>query len=205
MKKTILLSLGVGLLTAGLSGFLQTRLLSAETTSTTDALPPAVFSVAGQGSSVETSGNPVRLVIPAIGVDAAVQSVGLAWQGTGNLGIPTNFTDVGWYNQGPAPGEPGSAVIDGHLDGHDVREAVFYNLDKLKVGDTVEVVDRAGKMLQFKVVDTKVYDYDAPTDEVFSGDSSKARLNLITCAGSWDKTQKLYNKRIVVFTELVGE
>ena len=44
------------------------------------------------------------------------------------MGVPTNFTDVGWYRYGPAPGTPGNAVIDGHLDGKSVPEAVFYNL-----------------------------------------------------------------------------
>ncbi len=119
------------------------------------------------------------------------------------MGIPTNFTDVAWYKDGPAPGALGSAVIDGHLDGKDTPEAVFYNLDKLQLGDVVEVIDTNGEILQFKVVDTKVYDHDAVTTEIFAGDASKARLNLITCAGSWDKTQKLYQKRVVVFTELL--
>lgn len=207
-RMAILLSLGVGLLSAGLSVFLQTKGLTVEALSAQIPLPvaPMALSVpapAGVASSYEIPGKPVRLIIPAIGVSANIQSVGLFWNGDGSMGIPTNFTDVAWYNGGPMPGEPGSAVIDGHLDGKNIKEAVFYNLGKLKAGDVVEVVDAAGKTLQFKVVGSKTYDYNAPTAEIFSGDSSKARLNLITCAGDWNKSQKLYNKRIVVFTELV--
>ncbi len=119
------------------------------------------------------------------------------------MGIPTNFTDVGWYKEGPVPGALGSAVIDGHLDGKDTPEAVFYNLDKLQPGDVVEVLDAKGKTLKFRVLETKTYDHDAISTEVFIGDTSKHLLNLITCAGSWDKTKKLYDKRVVVFTELV--
>lgn len=204
-KTAILLSLGVGLLSAGLSVFLQAR------SETIPGIPPGNVqsvaamapSVLGLGSSFETPGKPVRLVIPAIGVDAAIQSVGLFWNGNGEMGIPTNFTDVAWYNGGPRPGMPGNAVIDGHLDGKYIRRAVFYNLGNLKPGNLVEVIDASGTTLQFRVVRLATYDYNATTTDVFAGDASKAGLNLITCGGSWIKSQKLYDKRVVVFTELV--
>ena len=118
--------------------------------------------------------------------------------------IPTNFTDVAWYNGGPRPGMPGSAVIDGHLDGKDVPQAVFYNLKLLQPGDLVEVVDDTGDVLQFRVVGSKIYGYDTTTTDIFSGDTSKAGLNLITCTGDWDKNEKIYTERLVVFTERVS-
>jgi sortase (surface protein transpeptidase) len=215
----ILIFFIVGLLTAGLSVFVQARsqtqivqnshavdpkpatiLLSDKSAEIATATPAMV----GLGSSFKMPGKPVRLIIPAIGVDAAIQSVGLAWakENKGDMGVPTNFTDVAWYNNGPLPGMPGNAVIDGHLDGKKVQKAVFYNLGDLKPGDLVEVIDASGTILQFQVVRLMVYDYNAPTGDIFSGDASKARLNLITCAGDWLKSQKLYDKRIVVFTEL---
>ena len=66
----------------------------------------------------------------------------------------------------------------------------------------MEVIDQAGKNWQFKVVRLAIYDYTASTTDVFSGDASLARLNLITCAGDWIPNQKIYNQRVVVFTEL---
>jgi sortase (surface protein transpeptidase) len=202
-KKALLLSLSVGLLAAGLSAFLQTRGLNVQAFA--DALKSTVApaKAAGLGASFVAPGQPARLIIPAIGVNAAVQSVGLSWKGTGAMGVPSNFTDVAWYNGGPLPGAPGSAVIDGHLDGKDVPQAVFYNLGALKPGDVVEVVDTSGKMLKFKVLGSKTYDYTAPTTDIFAGGGPAARLNLITCAGDWVQSQKLYDKRVVVFTELV--
>ena len=199
----VVLSLGVGILTFGASAFIQARgavtvAPAPPITTTTTAAP------LGAGVSYEASGMPVRLIIPAIGVDANIQSVGMWWRVPTDMGIPTNLTDVGWYNLGPRPGEPGSAVIDGHLDGATVKQAVFYNLGKLQPGDSVEVVESGGKTLQFKVVATKLYDYNAPTTDIFNSDTSKARLNLITCAGDWIKGQGQYNQRIVVFTELVS-
>ncbi len=199
--RATLVSLSVGLLAVGFSILLQAR----GVTVSFFAVPPtlATTSVGGVGSSFEVPGKPERLIIPAIGVDAHIQSVGLSWRGNGDMGVPTNFTDVAWYDKGPLPGAPGSAVIDGHLDGKDVAQAVFFDLGKLNIGDLVEVVDTKGNTLQFRVVGTRTYDYDATTTDVFSGDLSKARLNLITCAGDWVAAQKLYAKRIVVFTERV--
>jgi len=203
-RTAILISFGVGLLVAGLSVFLQAQGVTVSALSSELPAPIVATSTpSGSASAYEIPGKPSRLIIPSIGVDANIQSVGLYWRGDGTMGIPTNFTDVAWYNGGPRPGEPGSAVIDGHLDGRDVKEAVFYNLGKLQTGDIVEVVDVAGKKFDFKVVDVKTYDYNAPTADIFSHDTSTSRLNLITCAGDWDKTQGLYNKRVVVFTELV--
>lgn len=200
-KKAVILSLSVGLLVAGLSLFLQTRAIPVQ------ALEEAVLSTVpapiGNGTSFAPPSLPARLIIPAIGVNAVVQSVGLSWKGDGTMGIPGNFTDVAWYNQGPRPGMPGIAVINGHLDGKDIPQAVFYDLDKLKPGDLIEVVDQKGMALQFQVVMSEVYEYDAPTTDIFLGNPSKARLNLITCAGDWNREHKVYEKRIVVTAELV--
>ena len=200
----LMVSFGIGLLAVAGSIFIQTRgesvfafLGNFSTTLSASSTP------LGSGTSYAQTGQPVRLIIPSIGVDANVQSVGLYWKGDGTMGIPTNFTDVAWYNLGPRPGMPGSAVIDGHLDGKDVKEAVFYNLDKLKAGDSVMVVDSKGKTLQFRVLATKLYDYQDSTDDIFSSNVPTPRLNLITCAGDWMPDQKLYDKRVVVFTELV--
>ncbi|MEK7611879.1 MAG: class F sortase [Patescibacteria group bacterium] len=202
-KTVILISLGVGLLSAGLSVFLQTRggtvydFLGGGLKPITGSLP------GGLGFSFQEPAEPIRLSIPIIGVDAAIQSVGLSKTGNGTMGIPSNFTDVAWYNGGVRPGTPGSAVIAGHLDGIKVPQAVFYNLKNLKPDDLVEVIDKEGRIFKFMVVEIKTYDYNAPAGDIFSGDSTKARLNLITCGGNWIKSKKLYDKRIVVFTELV--
>jgi LPXTG-site transpeptidase (sortase) family protein len=206
-KVAVPLSFGVGLLAAGVSIFFQTHGLSthylfAPIPTAIAETAPLASTTPSVGSSFQVPGQPMRLIIPSIAVDANIQSVGLFWNGDGSMGIPTNFTDVAWYNGGPLPGEPGSAVIDGHLDGKNVAQAVFYKLGDLKVGDLVEVIDNKGKTLQFKVVGSKEYAYNATTTDIFAGDVSKARLNLITCAGDWDKATKLYSQRVVIFTEL---
>lgn len=148
---------------------------------------------------------PVQLIIPAIGVDAAVQYVGLDPSGSGEMDVPSNFTDVGWYQHGVRPGMSGSAVIAGHYNGKAIPEAVFYDLERLDVGDEVIVLDADGAEEVFRVVNIATFDYDAPTTDVFMGAGEKKRLNLITCGGEWLAEKNVYDERTVVFTELVTE
>jgi len=196
-KKFILIAgtilfVSIGLLTAGLLIFTQPKTQAVE-----------LVEAAGTGSSIEMPAQPAQLLIPVIGVNAVVESVGLSKTASGEMGVPEKLMDVAWYNQGPLPGMPGSAVIAGHLNGRTISTGVFYNLTKLKLGDLVEIIDQKGEKFQFKVVDVKTYDYNASAKDVFLSDNSKARLNLITCSGDWIKDQKIYNKRTVIFTELV--
>lgn len=205
-KTAIILSLGVGLLTVGLSVFLQIQAndiksyVTENKKSAETAFIPA--GPIGLGSSLEAPDQPARLVIAKIKVDVKIQGVGQT--SNGEMGVPTNLIDVAWYNKGSLPGMPGSAVIAGHLNGKHTPNGVFRNISNLKPGDIVEVIDQKGKTLQFQVVALKTYDYNASASEVFKSDGSRARLNLITCAGDWIKSISLYNKRLVVFTELIS-
>jgi hypothetical protein len=149
---------------------------------------------------------PSRLHIPAIGIDAIVEEVGIVSQGkwAGDMETPTQspWTNVGWYGAGPRPGERGSAVIDGHLDDNHGLPAVFWNLRKLRVGDEVQVVMSNGKKLTFRV--TRIASYPpkaAPLQDIF-GNSGGIYLNLITCAGDWIPSQHQTTLRLVVYTTL---
>jgi hypothetical protein len=54
--------------------------------------------------------NPSRLIIASIGVDTAVESVGML--DDGNMATPwlSPWDDVGWYANGPRPGEVGRVL-----------------------------------------------------------------------------------------------
>ena len=134
-----------------------------------------------------------------------VQYVGLSTDGTGEMAVPSNFTDVGWYMEGVRPGMHGSAVMAGHYNGKGIPEAVFYDLDTLQVGDEVVIMSAERVENIFYVTRVETYDYDADTTDVFITTDGKARLNLITCGGEWLPEEKAYNKRTVVFTELLTD
>ncbi|MBK8540982.1 MAG: class F sortase [Ardenticatenia bacterium] len=153
----------------------------------------------------QEAGDPVRLEIPAIQVDAFIELVGLTPQDA--MDVPKGWMNAGWYHKGFRPGEAGNAVIAGHLDSSTGGPAVFWSLNQLAPGDEVFVTYSSGLRLQFQVEGNQVYDHDAegPTIDTIFGSSQTADLNLITCKGAWDYGNATYSERLVVFTHLVGE
>jgi len=144
-------------------------------------------------------GLPVNLKIPKINVDAAVEYVGLTAEGA--MGVPEGPLNVAWFNQGPRPGEIGSAVISGHEGWKDGIAAVFDSLYKLNKGDKLYIEDKNGIITTFIVRELRVYDQNGDAANVFGPSDGKAHLNLITCEGTWNSAQKSYSKRLVVFTD----
>lgn len=141
---------------------------------------------------------PARLRIPQLEVNAKIQYVGVA--ASGNMAVPTNFRDVGWYRYGTVPGQVGSAVIDGHVDNALGLPGVFKDLHRLRKGDRIYVQTKSGDELEFVVQDVKTYGYkDVPADLLF-GRTDAPRLNLITCGGSWVQAERTYDERVVVYT-----
>lgn len=142
---------------------------------------------------------PTHIEIPAIDVSAVVEKVGL--EEDGQMSVPDSGSVVGWYSKGYRPGKKGNAVLAGHVDDKNAP-AVFFYLKNLKVGDTVYLHGDHNQMLTFTVKEIKAYPYDkAPLEEIF-GRHEKARLNLITCTGQFDRNTGNHAERLVVFTEL---
>ena len=143
---------------------------------------------------------PTTIEIPKIQVQASIEKVGN--DSEGNMDVPKNFNDVAWYQLGYIPSQKGNAAIAGHLDTVTGDPAVFYNLNKLSVGDEI-FVKNDSKTLKFKVTEIQTYNFkEVPIKTVF-GPNDKPRLNLVTCNGAIDETRKNYQKRLVVFSEMV--
>jgi hypothetical protein len=144
-----------------------------------------------------------RLLISSIGVNAPIEDVGVTANGDLAVPLANPWTDVGWYQGGPVPGQHGSAVIDGHLNrpGGCCIPAVFWLLKDLKAGDIVTVTGK-GTTTHFKVTLVSVLSNNAPTAGIF-GNNSGTYLNLITCAGDWIPTQHQTTLRLVVYTTLI--
>lgn len=142
---------------------------------------------------------PERLSIPALNVNAAIEPVTVDAQG--NMDVPKLPEDVAWYSKGPFPGDPGDAVMAGHLDWTN-GPAVFAHLSQLKPGDEITVQRPNGASVHFKVTSTKVYPSSAhPADLFVTG--GPARLSLITCTGPWDVGARAYQERLVVDSTLI--
>ncbi|MFN8516267.1 MAG: class F sortase [Thermomicrobiales bacterium] len=146
-------------------------------------------------------GKPVRLKIPTIKVDAAIEYVGLAPDGA--MDTPKNYSNTAWYQLGPRPGDLGNSAIAGHVDSK-TGKAVFWDLPKLKAGDEVFVAGDDGVERKFIVTGIESYKReDAPLDRIF-GPSTARHLNLITCDvdSGFNRTTSSYGGNVVVYTEL---
>ncbi|HJU00012.1 MAG TPA: class F sortase, partial [Actinomycetes bacterium] len=147
---------------------------------------------------------PVRLRIPAIGVDTGLQRLGR--DRNGSVEVPSGrhkWDQAGWYAGGARPGDPGSAVMLGHVDST-AGPAVFYRLRELRPGDRVEVVGADGSTVRFAVTRTEQYPKTRfPTDDVYYPDLTP-RLRLVTCGGSFDPAAGSYRSNVIVFARLAG-
>jgi sortase (surface protein transpeptidase) len=165
------------------------------------APPPAVSSSEASFHSVRSYADvaePVRLRIPALGVDAPLTHLGVAPNGT--IEVPADFAVPGWFDQGPRPGQPGPAVILGHVDSK-AGPAVFYRLNRLPVGAVV-FVDRAdGSTVDFRVRGMQHVAKTAfPTDLVYAP-TLEPSLRLVTCGGRFDHTKSSYTDNVIVYAE----
>ena len=145
-------------------------------------------------------GIPAILTIPSINLSVQIEQIGLTLDGA--LDTPAGKNNAGWYRLGRRPGEIGSAVVDGHFgQWADGSGSVFDNLEKLQVGDEVYIKDEVGNTTIFIVRNTLSYEPSILVPEVFNSSDGRAHLNLITCQGVWNKSEKTFSKRLVVFTD----
>jgi len=142
-----------------------------------------------------------RLVIPKIGVDAPVVTLGVDSQGV--MQSPKSAFEVGWYDFTAQPGTGGNAVFSGHVDFASVGAAVFWNLRQLGPGDLVEVRLADGTAYQYLVVSSTSYPGDdAPVADIV-GPTGKDTVTLITCTGTFNREVRQYSHRLVVRAERI--
>ncbi|MET8770846.1 class F sortase [Streptomyces sp. NPDC004658] len=145
---------------------------------------------------------PTRLRIPKISVDAPFTSLELGDSGQLQPPPAADTNLVGWYADGAAPGEEGTAIIAGHVDTV-TSAAVFANLDELEPGDRFSVERADGRTAHFVVDSAETFAKDDfPSERVYA-DASRPEVRLITCAGDYDRTVRDYTDNLVVFAHLV--
>ncbi len=148
------------------------------------------------------AGRPTRLRIPAIGVDAAIEYVGLTPDGA--MDVPKDYDNTAWYAPGTRPGDVGNAAIAGHVDSQ-TGPAVFWELPTLKSGDAIVVVGDDGTERRFVVTGRESYQRaDAPLERIF-GPTTARQLNLITCdpSSTFDRSKGGYASNVVIYAALV--
>jgi sortase (surface protein transpeptidase) len=139
--------------------------------------------------------DPVRVHIPGIGVSSSLMRLGRAPDQT--IEVPADYQTAGWFAEGPRPGEPGPAVILGHVDSK-AGPGVFFELRQLTPGAEV-LVDRAdGSTIGFRVRSTQRVPKTAfPTALVYAPTLQPA-LRLVTCGGGFDREKGSYLDNVIV-------
>ncbi|MFG2063027.1 class F sortase [Micromonospora sp. NPDC048871] len=157
------------------------------------AEPPARETVAAPAAP-----RPVRLTVATVDINAPVKPVGDAADGTIDVPPLSRHEETGWYDRGPVPGEPGPAVIVGHVDTKS-GPSVFYDLHKLRVGETVEVQRADGSVAVFTVDSVERFPKDQlPADRIYGHDGPPS-LRLITCGGQWLGGATGYADNVIAF------
>jgi LPXTG-site transpeptidase (sortase) family protein len=136
---------------------------------------------------------PRRLELP--GVSAEVVPAGVS--ADGQLRLPDDPAQVGWWIGGAAPGEVGTVIIAGHVDSHTGEMGALFTLSELQIGDTVSLAT-AGQRYSYRVTGRRTVDkQDLPAD-TFAQNVSQ-RLVLITCGGRFHDGQ--YESNVLVYAD----
>ncbi|MEJ0072582.1 MAG: class F sortase [Candidatus Saccharibacteria bacterium] len=144
---------------------------------------------------------PKYIDIPKLKVHARILSEGVTK--SGQLQVPWNIYDTGWYNASSQPGQNGAMLVDGH-SGIGNMHGVFYQLASLVAGDTITVTRGDNRQFTYKVVMVQTVNVSSVnmSDMLVSADTSKPGLNLITCAGDRIPGTDELNARVELFAVL---
>ncbi len=141
---------------------------------------------------------PRYLDIPKLKVHTRILSEGVTK--SGQLQVPWNIYDTGWYNASSQPGQMGGMLIDGH-SGIGKLHGVFYRLASLVPGDPIVVTRGDNAQFTYKVVKVQTVAVKSVdmASMLVSANTSKPGLNLITCAGDQIPGTTELNERVQVY------
>ncbi|GAA3633614.1 class F sortase [Lentzea roselyniae] len=145
---------------------------------------------------------PTEVRIPKIGAKSSLVPLGLNPDETIEVPPVEQPMQAGWYKLARTPGEPGPAVLLGHVDGNK-QPGIFFRLKELAEGDEVEVSRKDGTTAKFRVRRTEqIAKNSFPTEAVY-GETDEPELRLITCGGSYDQSARSYRDNIIVYATLI--
>jgi hypothetical protein len=183
----------------------------------TDPAPPAADAAqpgAPSGPSthvVDGAIVPVRITIPAIGVDTTVEHRGtvrstnpFTGQVVDAYGVPVSMRTTSWWSDGPKPGSGQMAVVLGHtqVGGY----GAFNDLGKLRAGQPFTLRAANGDTLRLQVLGSPVTGLDKATSalaDTLAHHPAGAAVALVTCGGAFDEKARQSEDNTVVFASVV--
>lgn len=139
---------------------------------------------------------PVRMSIPAIGIDMPVTDVGVA--DAGQMELPVDPAVAGWYRYGAdAASTSGRILIAAHVDAIDYPIGPLARLRDVPAGETIALAAGDGTTREFVVQSLTYYEKTAlPVDELFARNGPTA-LVIVTCGGPFDSATGHYRDNVV--------
>jgi hypothetical protein len=157
------------------------------------------------------------LIIPALHIRAPLIPTGAeGTPQTASLTIPADIHTVGWWDgtvqdsqktlheNAPAPGQPGVAVIAGHVDSAEAGPGALHNLRHLDVGDTIQILDSVGNQSTWIVDEPPQTALKTELPAALWATSGPPRLALVTCGGPYDRAAGHYLDNIIVWARRAG-
>lgn len=151
-----------------------------------------------------------RLVIPSIGTDAPVIPEGATGPNGGALDVPSSVHVVAWWNgvwKSPngvvdekvaKPGQPGVALLAGHVDSAAQGHGALYRLQQIKTGAAVTVYGAGGSATRWKVTRLQVVSKSALPNALFVN-SGPPRLAIVSCGGPFDASTGHYEDNVIAW------
>ncbi|MHB1709999.1 MAG: class F sortase [Acidimicrobiales bacterium] len=165
--------------------------------------PAGATTSAVPASTTGAASVPVNVAVPALGISSTLgPALGLNPNGTiedAPLSGPT-WSLPWWYEAGPAPGQPGSAVILGHVDSAlgAGKLGVFFRLGDATRGEAITVTLANGTVTSWDVLSVRLYPDNRFPDALVYTRSGPPLLRLVTCGGAFDYQTHAYRSALVV-------
>jgi len=149
---------------------------------------------------------PLHIDIPVANVHADITPVG--WTSRHQIDAPplNHALLAGWLQDGPSPGQTGTAIIDGHVDSAEIpgNEAAFYHLGDTRPGDQIDVILADHTVAVFTADSVQTVPKDQFPSALVYHPAAYPALTLITCGGPFDAEAHSYLDNILVYTHLTS-
>ncbi|TFD32690.1 class F sortase [Cryobacterium cryoconiti] len=176
---------------------------TAATTTPAPAPPPAAADLVPTVSSALDQNQapralaPQRIRVGSLGIDMAIEPVGLAADGA--MELPKDPSIAAWYRFGPSPvSATGATVVAAHVDSLVYDIGPFAELASAPAGTEIVVTTEDGQERRYAVESVQtVNKADVPWDSIFDR-TGPGRLTLVTCGGEFDYDARSYLSNVIV-------
>ena len=138
---------------------------------------------------------PVKIYFTERKISADIVTV--AKDEDGRMDTVDSASLTAWYEPGPAPGEEGNALVNGHVRWSKVA-GTFSILPSLKEGEEVVFEFADGSTKAFTVSYTVYFNFDDPAANQMMDMSGETRVTLISCYGEMNHEAHTSEQRVFV-------